>query len=148
MGFDFGNRRIGVAVGSQVSGRAQPLASVANRAGDIDWPRLSALVTEWQPGHFIVGLPLSLQGEETAMSEAARQFVKNLNNRFNVSVELVDERLTSSAARDEVRNSRRTGERRRRIKKEDVDPVAACLILETWLNELATMRKKDEQTER
>ena len=146
MGFDFGLRRIGVAVGSQLSGHAQALASVASRNAQPDWLHLANLVDEWQPVRFIVGLPGTLQGEETQMTREARGFVKALQERFAVPVDLVDEQLSSVAARDELRAARQSGQRKRRVKKGDLDPVAAKLILETWLNERAIAKVKDKQT--
>lgn len=143
MGFDFGLRRIGVAVGSAFSGRAQALTSLAHGEG-ADWHGLSCLVDEWQPERLIVGLPRTLEGKETPMSTAVREFVDALKQKFELPVELVDEQLSSAAARDELRNARQAGRRSRRVRKEDIDPVAAKLILETWLNEKAAGTIKDQ----
>lgn len=145
MGFDFGLRRIGVAVGSEISGHAQALASVANSEHLPDWRKLGNLVSEWQPALLVVGLPRTLAGDETPMSEATRAFADALRERFKLPVEFVDEQLSSSAARDQLRAARRSGQRSRRVRKADIDPVAAKLILETWLNERAAGNLLDEK---
>lgn len=145
MGFDFGMRRIGVAVGSRLSGRAQALTSVANRDSRPDWDFLAGLVSEWRPVRFVVGLPRTLRGEETRMSEATRTFVQALQQKFPLPVDLVDEQLSSTAARDQLRAARQSGQRRRKVKKGDIDPIAAKLILETWLNEQAALPARDRQ---
>ncbi len=135
MAFDFGRKRIGVAVGSRLSGRAQPVASIEHREAEPDWAAIEALAREWQPARIIVGLPGTLEGYETEMSGAARAFGQALGERLQLPVELVDEQLTSAAAREELREARAQGRKRQRVKKADIDPVAARLILETWLNQ-------------
>ena len=135
MAFDFGRKRIGVAVGSRLSGRAQPVASIEHREVEPDWKAIEALAREWQPARIIVGLPGTLDGHETEMSSAARAFGRALQERLQLPLELVDEQLTSAAARDELREARSQGRKRQRVRKADIDPVAARLILETWLNQ-------------
>lgn len=135
LGLDFGMRRIGVAVGSALTGRAQPLGSVANKREVPDWDMLEGFVREWQPSRFVVGLPGNLDGSETDMSSMARAFAAEVARRFGRPVELVDEQLSSAAALALLRDERSAGRRRRKVKRGDVDPVAAQLILETWLNE-------------
>ncbi len=143
LGFDFGLRRIGVAVGSRLSGRAQPLASVDHHQTDPDWPAIEALVQEWQPARLIVGLPASLDGLETDMSTASRRFANAMHERFGLPVEMVDEQLSSSAALDELREARQSGRKKKRVKKSEVDPLAAKVILETWLNQPVATGLKD-----
>jgi putative Holliday junction resolvase len=76
-----------------------------------------------------------MDGSETALSAACRNFAAELSRRYQLPVELVDERLTSSAAQADLREARRSGARRRRVRREDIDANAARLILETWLRE-------------
>lgn len=144
LGFDFGLRRIGVAVGSGLTGRAQALIALSHHESGPDWLAIEKLMDEWQPSRIIVGLPGTLDGRETEMSVAARQFATDLHERFDLPVELVDEQLSSAAARDELLALRRSGQRRRRVKKADIDPVAARLILETWLNQQAIRIRQDQ----
>ena len=146
MGLDFGLRRIGVAVGTPFSGRAQAISSVANSEHEPDWRGLTELVNEWQPQRLVVGIPRSMDGDETPMSRATRAFVDALKKKFGLPVELVDEQLSSAAARDELRLARQSGQRRRRVRKADIDPVAAKLILQSWLNERAAGTIEDGQS--
>jgi len=133
LGFDFGLRRIGVAVGSSATGSATPLGNVACRDGRPDWPAIQAFVTEWRPALLVVGLPYNSDGSENDMSRAARRFGHRLGNRLGLPVEFVDERLSSSEATRHLVEARRRGDRRR-IRRQDVDPMAAAIILQTWLD--------------
>lgn len=118
LAFDFGLKHIGVAVGQSVTGTASGLTTLAARAGKPDWPALVALVREWRPVQLIVGLPLNMDGTESDMSARARHFANRLTGETGIPVQLVDERLTSYAAREG--NPARTHEH------------AAVLIAEAW----------------
>jgi putative Holliday junction resolvase len=127
LAFDYGTRRIGVALGETLTGGARPLATVAVRERRPDWGAIGRLIAAWRPGRLVVGLPLGLDGGEQAMSLGARRFGRQLEGRYGLPVDLVDERLTTRAARA------RLGETGRG--RDPVDPVAAQLILEGWLAE-------------
>jgi putative Holliday junction resolvase len=126
LGFDYGTRRIGVAVGETVTGRARPLGLVPVHRNRPDWTVVTRLIDEWRPGRLVVGLPLTLDGEEQPASDGARRFGRQLEGRYRLPVELVDERLTTRAAREELAGAGRW--------RDPADPVAAQLILEGWLN--------------
>ncbi len=130
LGFDFGRIRIGVAVGQSVTGSAQPLETVSCDHYKPDWEAISELIHTWHPTHLIVGLPLNMDGTEQEISNAARRFSRQLAGRYGLPVHLVDERLSSA----EAKSLRREAEKR----SEELDPVAAKLILETWLAEYAS----------
>jgi putative Holliday junction resolvase len=132
LAFDYGERRIGVAVGQTASGTATAIGTVGAR-GTPDWTAVLRCITEWQPHRLLVGLPYNMDGSETAMTSACRRFASELGQRTSLPVDLVDERLTSAAAAAELRDARRSGERARRVRRGDVDAHAARLILETWL---------------
>lgn len=132
MAFDYGARRIGVAVGQATTGSASPVGVVAVH-GEPDWAALKHCVKEWAPSQLLVGLPYNMDGTETFLTATCRSFAAELAHRFGLPVELVDERLTSSAATAELREARRAGARARRLRREDIDAHAARLILETWL---------------
>lgn len=134
LGFDYGRRRIGVAVGGQSTGRATPLTVVACREDGPDWEAIAGLIGEWQPDRLVVGLPYNDDGSESAMTRRARKFAGRLQARFRIRAELVDERLSSREAEDRLRTERATGTRRRRVRKEDVDMGAAAVILQDWLD--------------
>jgi len=132
MAFDYGARRIGVAVGQTLTGSASPVGVIAVAAGP-DWAALERCLREWSPTRLLVGLPYNMDGTETALTGACRAFARELAARFGLPVEFVDERLTSSAATADLRDARRSGARTRRVRREDIDAHAARHILETWL---------------
>lgn len=131
LGFDFGSKRIGVAVGNALTGTARGLTTIRNGAQP-DWPGLQALFEEWRPAACVVGLPLNLDGSEQPLTGASRRFGAELTRRFGVPVHSMDERLSSVEARDTLRAQRAAG-RRRRIQPGDKDIEAARIILEDWL---------------
>jgi putative Holliday junction resolvase len=127
LGFDYGPRKIGVAVGQTVTGSASPLTTLRSRHERPDWPGIEALIRDWQPQAAVVGLPFNMDDTETEIAPRARRFARQLNGRFALQVHLVDERLTTIEAR------------RRFARAADapagIDAMAAKLILETWLSE-------------
>lgn len=137
LAFDYGTRRIGVAVGQTTTGTASPAGVVGAGAGP-DWPALERCVRDWSPTRLLVGLPYNMDGSETVLTGACRSFAGELARRFGLPVEFVDERLTSVTAQADLREVRRSGARARRVTREDIDANAARLILETWLRGHAT----------
>jgi putative Holliday junction resolvase len=137
LAFDYGTRRIGVAVGQTTTGTASPVGVVGAGTGP-DWSALERCVHEWSPARLLVGLPYNMDGSETVLTGACRAFAGELARRFGLPVEFVDERLTSVTAQADLREVRRSGARARRVTREDIDANAARLILETWLRAHAT----------
>lgn len=135
LGFDFGLRRIGVAVGQTATHTASALETI-RRGKKPDWPAIDRLVKEWQPTLLVVGLPAGAEGEETDMSRAARRFGGSLHNRYSLEVVFVDERLSSQAAQSRFVELRSSGSLRRKDAGQ-LDAVAARLILESWLESLS-----------
>jgi putative holliday junction resolvase len=131
LGFDFGTTRIGVAVGQNITGTAQPLAPLKAKEGIPSWDEIARLVEEWQPDAFVVGLPLDMDGSENEMCQRARKFAKRLHGRFNLPYHMMDERLSSYEAKGQV--IARGGSRN--FKENSVDGLAAQMILETWFAE-------------
>ena len=142
LAFDFGHRRIGVAVGQEITASANPLGTASNGPSGPDWQQISRWIDDWHPDRLIVGLPLHADGTPSALSEDARQFISQLA-RFERPVESVDERYSSVEAREILRQERASGIRGR-ICKEIVDATAAMLIAERWL----TRRHVDTRDER
>lgn len=134
LGFDYGPRKIGVAVGQTVTGSATPLTTLRSRGERPDWPGIEALVREWQPSAAVVGLPFNMDDTEVDWSPRVHRFARQIAGRFGLPVHLVDERLTSIEARRQL--MARPGFK---IAQGDhhhaVDALAAALILETWLSE-------------
>ena len=137
LGFDFGLRRIGVAVGQRVTGTATALAVVANRANGTDWTALDALLAQWRPQVLVVGVPLTREGEEQPMTHAAKAFADLLHARYHLPVELADERFSSRVVDTEFAAARRAGTARRKDAA-TLDAQAARHILEQWLNQTGT----------
>ncbi|MGD9022092.1 MAG: Holliday junction resolvase RuvX [Lysobacterales bacterium] len=133
LAFDFGHRRIGVAVGQTLTGTANALAVLASTGGP-DWQALAELVEEWKPVAMVVGLPLAADGGETDMSKDARSFGKELHQRFACPVLFQDERLTSFTADERFASARIHGSMRRKDAAMK-DAMAAQIILENWLQE-------------
>ena len=130
LAFDFGERRLGVAVGELELGMAHPLETVTTRS---DAERLTAverLVREWAPVLFVIGLPLTLEGGEQPTSKRSRRFAQRLLERFGVPAELVDERLTSHSASLALNDAGVRGRRQ----KDMLDQVAAQHILQAYLD--------------
>jgi putative Holliday junction resolvase len=129
LGFDFGTRVIGVAVGNPLTG-TRALATVTNGA-EPDWRRIDSLVAEWRPSDLVVGLPLTLDGNEQAIAKSARAFAGVLGERYALPVRLVDERLTSVEASRRFAAQRASGAARRKDAA-SLDAIAASIILESW----------------
>ncbi|HZF17771.1 MAG TPA: Holliday junction resolvase RuvX [Steroidobacteraceae bacterium] len=133
LGFDFGARRIGVAAGDTLTRRASPVDVVSLGTGGDDWSAVSSLVARWQPGLLVVGVPYNEDGSESPMTARARAFADELGRRTGLEVALSDERYSSLEAEGRLREARQSGVRARRVRKEDIDRTAACIILERWL---------------
>src|SRR5690625_3942288 len=127
-GFDFGSRRIGVAVGNGITGQARALTTIAQT----DWPAIDRLIAQWHPQALIVGLPLSADGSDQPITRQARAFMAQLAQRCTLPVHAVDERYSTIEAADRLRAARARGSRSKRLRKGDTDAVAAQVILESW----------------
>jgi len=131
LAFDFGERRIGVAVGEMQLGVAHPLDTIDAEANQARFIRIEALVNEWQPVLLLVGLPLALDGSEHAMTALARRFAQRLQGRYGIETRMVDERLTSVEAEQQARDIG-LDVRKSRSK---IDQLAAKLILESYFSQ-------------
>jgi putative Holliday junction resolvase len=132
LAFDFGERRIGVAIGEQLLGIAHPLTTIDAEANDDRFRLIGELIAEWKPMQLVVGLPLSLDGEEHKLTLLSRKFARRLNGRFNLPVVMVDERLSSSEASQTLKEIGIGG----RKQKPMLDQVAAQHILQSYFDGL------------
>lgn len=132
LGFDFGERRIGIATGQAITGSASPVATINAHKGEPDWHAIDTAIGEWQPDALVVGVPVLMDGTEQPLTQKARAFARKLAQRYTLPVHEADERLSSRAAEGLLADARAHGGRRR-TRKGDVDRIAACLILERWL---------------
>jgi len=135
IGFDYGTHWIGSAIGQTRTGTASPLKGIRVINKQPEWSVISKLIETWQPSVLVVGLPTSMQEIPSAMTEKARRFSRQLEGRYQIKTELVDERLTTREAWQIVEQSAT-----RRVDKAEIDCIAAVLITENWLSQHA--RKK------
>ncbi|TLY50996.1 MAG: Holliday junction resolvase RuvX [Gammaproteobacteria bacterium] len=137
IGFDYGARRIGAALGNRISASARALTVIGNGAHGPDWQRIDLLLREWRPDALLVGLPLTLDAGEQANSRGARAFAADLHARSKLPVVMVDERLSSREAATRFAERRASGVAKRKHAAA-LDAVAAEVIVEQWLREQAT----------
>lgn len=130
LAFDFGLKRIGIAVGDWETRLAHPLEVIDAEDNDTRFNRIAALIAEWRPNHLVVGLPLSMDGEEHELTRRARRFANQLHGRFGLAVTLVDERLTSFDADLRLREAGVKGRDRKGLD----DTLAAQQILQDLLD--------------
>ena len=131
LGFDYGSKQIGVAVGQVITGQARELCTLKAQNGVPDWSQVEKLIKEWKPDAIVVGLPLNMDGTPSEMSERAEKFARRLHGRYNLPVHTHDERLTTFEAKGEqMARSGRHGSYR----DNPVDAIAAALLLQGWLD--------------
>ncbi|HVJ36449.1 MAG TPA: Holliday junction resolvase RuvX [Stenotrophomonas sp.] len=133
LGFDVGSRRIGVAVGSSLGAGARAVAVIDVRETGPDWVALDRVHRDWRPGGLVVGDPLTLDGKDQPARKRAHAFARELRERYQLPVVLVDERSSSVEAAQRFARDRAEGRKRRRD-AEALDAVAAAVIIERWLS--------------
>jgi putative holliday junction resolvase len=133
LAFDFGLRRIGVASGNTLTRSAAPLTVVRHGDAGPDWPHIDRIIRDQSPTQLVVGLPYNADGTPGELLPASDHFAAELAARYGLPVARVDERYSSREATEELVTRRRIGARRHRIAKQDIDSLAAALILERWL---------------
>ncbi|MBO9489132.1 Holliday junction resolvase RuvX [Endozoicomonas sp. G2_1] len=128
IGFDFGKKYIGVAIGQELTGTASPLGSVKAQDGTPNWQQLEAFLKEWQPDLIVVGLPLNMDGTEQPLTQDVKKFANRIHGRFGLAVEFQDERLTTADAKERLFSQGGY----RNLKKDNIDSHSAMLILESY----------------
>ncbi|MAK55492.1 MAG: Holliday junction resolvase RuvX [Pusillimonas sp.] len=128
LGFDFGQKKIGVAVGNTLTRQARPLTILLPKTREERFKQIAALLEEWQPERLIVGLPLTIEGLEQDASRASRRFANQLNGRFGKDVQLVDERGSSLEAQALLGSHAPD------------DAMAAAVILQRYLDALDSLK--------
>lgn len=132
LAFDFGLKRIGVATGNLLTRTASPLTTLTAH-GEPPWREIESLLTDWRPHLIVVGEPGV--GAGGPLRQALDSFNRELACRFAGPIEQVDESHSSTSAADDLRAARSHGLYNRRLKKEQIDSRAACLIAEQWMNQ-------------
>ena len=128
LGFDYGTKSIGIAIGQAITGSANPLMSIKAVDGIPNWDDIGKLIQEWQPDLVVVGLPLNMDRTEQEMTQRARKFANRINGRFGIKVATQDERLTTADAK--ARLFELGGFKA--LTKGQVDAVSAVLIIESY----------------
>lgn len=128
MAFDFGTQKMGMSVGQSLIASANPLPLFLMKDGIPNWDELLKIVKSHQPNLFLVGLPLNMDDSESELSIRARKFARRLRHQTNIETWMVDERLTTREARDELGHYQAQG----RGKKLSADSIAAALLIESW----------------
>ncbi|MGL1959174.1 MAG: Holliday junction resolvase RuvX [Colwellia sp.] len=131
IGFDFGKKYIGVAVGQEITGSASPLGSIKANDGIPNWDSLGTYLKEWQPDLIVVGLPLNMDGTEQQLTLDAKKFGNRIAGRFGVKVAFQDERLTTADAKEQL--FARGGYKN--LKKDNIDAESARLIIESFFEQ-------------
>jgi putative Holliday junction resolvase len=129
LAFDYGTKNIGVASAQTITKTANSLPGLKAKDGIPDWTQIEKLLKEFKPDLVLVGLPLNMDGSESELSTRARKFANRLHGRFGIKVEMIDERLSSFAAKGEVLEQGGS----RDYKNNPVDSIAARILLEDWL---------------
>jgi len=132
LAFDFGLRRIGMATGDTLTGRAAPRPCVGMLAAGPEWSAIDREVRELTPRWLVVGIPYNADGTPGRLAAAARRFGSELGERYGLAVEYVDERWSSLEAAAALKHGRAQGFRTRRVRREHLDSAAAAVILERW----------------
>lgn len=128
MAFDFGEQRIGVAIGETLLGQARALATVAESANDRRFAAIGRLIAEWRPARLVVGLPRHIDDAEHEFAARCERFARQLEGRYRLPVEMADERYSSAIA-----ETRLSGDKRKL--KAQLDAAAAAVILQAWFDQ-------------
>lgn len=128
LGFDFGTKNLGVAVGNLLTETAQPISILKVTNNQPDWNDIEKLIRDWQPDAFIVGIPYTMDGTETEHIKIIRKFMNRLHGRFGLPVYEIDEAYSSSQSEQYLKPSKKG-------KKGSLDAISAAIIIERWLND-------------
>jgi len=129
LAFDFGTQRIGIAIGEGILGQARALTTIDSPANDARFAAIGKLIAEWHPARLVVGLPLALDGSEHEMTARSRRFAHQLEGRYRLPVDLIDERLSSVEAERGLKPPRNKGDKSAKAR---IDAEAARIILQDW----------------
>lgn len=132
LGFDYGKRRTGVAVGQTITRTATPLETLNCNGTEPDWLIVGHLIEQWQPQALVVGVPIITKSQGKELIRLIQRFCGSLGNRYGLPVYTCDESYTSAEAYQQLKEMRRAGHRKR-IAKEKIDSLAAAILLEAWM---------------
>lgn len=130
--FDFGLKRTGIAVGNTLTGSASPECTIQSNNEKPNWETITHLFEEWKPDQLVVGMPTELDGSESPLTKQINRFCNQLNGRYNLPVDQENEQFTSIEAAARLKQLRQSG-RKKKVSKDEVDKIAASIILENWM---------------
>ena len=133
LSFDFGTKKIGIAVGQTITMSSSPLTVLFNKENKVNWEEVSAIIDEWKPELLLIGKPLNMDGTDSDIMEVVDNFSKKLAKLSGIECEYVDERLTSFEARQNFKEL--MIENNKNIKKEIIDANAAKILIDNWFNQ-------------
>ena len=131
IGFDFGLKYIGVAVGQKISMTASPLCSIPAKDGIPPWDIIEEIITSWNPFQLVVGLPINLDGSKQHITFCAQNFANRLHNKFKIPVSTTDEAFSTWEARNKISLSKHSKKNKQELEK--LNATAAAIITEQWL---------------
>ena len=129
LGFDYGEKRIGIATGQTITRSANPLTTLDTINNKPDWPAIEQLIQQWKPDALIVGLPFYLNGDPSDMTARAEKFSRQLHGRFQLPVYTHNEALSSFEAEQFLQD------KKKQHNKQDIDKIAAAIIVQSWLEQ-------------
>ena len=136
LAFDFGEKRIGVAVGESLSKAAHPLTTIHAEQNELKFSQIASIVQEWRPSLLVVGFPMHMDGAAHVLTQLCKKFAQRLEGRFNLPVMMIDERLSSFDAAQNLNAAGVSGIKQKAM----LDAVAAQSILQSYFDNLSTAR--------
>jgi putative Holliday junction resolvase len=131
LGFDYGAKRIGIAMGQTITRTATPVTTINAVHGSPDWAGIQKLIEQWNPDALIVGMPYFLDGKESEMTKTVQHFCDELEKRFGISVFKINEALSSYEAEETLKKKLKIGKHN----KQEIDKMAAAIIVQSWLDQ-------------
>lgn len=131
LGFDYGEKRIGIATGQSITRSASPLTTLKAVNNKPDWDSIGELIQQWQPDALIVGLPMLLDGSKSEITEKAERFCRQLEGRYHLPVYTINEALSSYEAEHLLRENLKIDQHN----KQEIDKMAAAIIVQNWLEQ-------------
>lgn len=134
LAFDYGLKRIGVAIGNTLTVTASPLQTLTQSAKGLNWELVDQIIQEWEPDSLLLGIPEAETASGKSLCKKIKKFGQQLQTRYDLPLAYIDEQYTSAAAESALKNARQSGQRKR-IQKSEIDQQAAAIMLTQWFNE-------------
>ncbi len=132
IGFDFGQKRIGVAIGNNISKSAQALITIESTSSNQKFEVIQKIMDEWQPVSIVVGVPFNVDGSEHKVTNLCKKFAKQLEQKYALPIYLIDERYTSIEASYEIQDKKIDLKKKKLL----IDQIAAKIILQSYLDQI------------